>query len=55
VSVPIHWGTYWPIGFRWFRGWGRHGAPGRFIRAASEIAPDAMIRATEIGAEVDLR
>jgi L-ascorbate metabolism protein UlaG (beta-lactamase superfamily) len=55
VSVPIHWGTYWPIGFRWLRRSGRHGPPARFIRAASELAPDAMIRATDIGAEVDLR
>ncbi|HEX4898199.1 MAG TPA: MBL fold metallo-hydrolase [Candidatus Limnocylindrales bacterium] len=55
VSVPIHWGTYWPMGFGWIRRWGRHGAPTRFIRAASELAPDAMIRATDIGAEVDLR
>lgn len=51
LSVPIHWGTYWPIGFRRWR----QSAPARFIRAASELAPDAIIRATDIGAEVDLR
>jgi L-ascorbate metabolism protein UlaG (beta-lactamase superfamily) len=55
LSVPIHWGTYWPAGLRWLRPGHRHGPPSRFIRAASELAPDAIIRATEIGAEVDLR
>lgn len=55
VSVPIHWGTYWPVGLRWLRPERRHGPPARFVRAASELAPGAIIRATEIGAEVDLR
>jgi L-ascorbate metabolism protein UlaG (beta-lactamase superfamily) len=55
LSVPIHWGTYWPVGLRWLRPERRHGPPARFVRAASELAPGAIIRATEIGAEVDLR
>jgi L-ascorbate metabolism protein UlaG (beta-lactamase superfamily) len=55
LSVPIHWGTYWPVGLRWLRPERRHGPPGRFVRAASELAPGAIIRATEIGAEVDLQ
>lgn len=55
LTVPIHWGTYWPAGFAWLRPGRRHGPPGKFERAASELAPGAIIRATEIGAEVDLR
>lgn len=55
LSVPIHWGTYWPAGLRWLRPGRRHGPPSRFIRAAAELAPGAIIRATEVGAEVDLR
>jgi L-ascorbate metabolism protein UlaG (beta-lactamase superfamily) len=55
ISVPIHWGTYWPAGLRWLRPERQHGPPLRFVRAASELAPGAIIRATEIGAEVDLR
>lgn len=55
LSVPIHWGTYWPAGLRWLRPDRRRGPPQRFVRAAAELAPGAIIRATEIGAEVDLR
>jgi len=55
LSVPIHWGTFWPAGLRWLRPGRRHGPPSQFIRAAAELAPGAIIRATEVGAEVDLR
>lgn len=55
ITVPIHWGTYWPAGLRWLRPGRRHGPPTQLVRAASELAPDAIIRPTEIGAEVDLR
>lgn len=55
LTVPIHWGTYWPAGLRWLRPTRRHGPPAQLVRAASELAPDAIIRPTDIGAEVDLR
>jgi L-ascorbate metabolism protein UlaG (beta-lactamase superfamily) len=55
LAVPIHWGTYWPAGMRRFRPGRRAGPPVDFVRAASELAPEAGIRPTEIGAEVDLR
>jgi L-ascorbate metabolism protein UlaG (beta-lactamase superfamily) len=55
LSVPIHWGTYWPAGLRWLRPGLRRGPAESFVRAAAELAPGAIIRATEIGAEVDLR
>jgi L-ascorbate metabolism protein UlaG (beta-lactamase superfamily) len=55
LVVPIHWGTYWPAGLRHLRSARRAGPPGAFIRAAAELAPEASVRATEVGAEVDLR
>jgi L-ascorbate metabolism protein UlaG (beta-lactamase superfamily) len=55
LTVPIHWGTYWPAGFRWLRPERRHGPPRRLVRAAAELAPDVEVRATEIGDLVDLR
>jgi L-ascorbate metabolism protein UlaG (beta-lactamase superfamily) len=55
LVVPIHWGTYAPAGLGWLRHGGRHGPPADLLRAASELAPDAVIRPTEIGSQVDVR
>lgn len=54
VAVPIHWGTYWPSGFGWFRR-GRQTEPAtEFARAAAELAPTTRVRPTAIGETVEL-
>ena len=55
IAVPIHWGTYWPIGLTWLRPARRYGPPKHFLEAAAELAPDARIRVTEIGHPVNLQ
>ncbi len=51
VAVPIHWGTYRPIGSR------RSAAerpPERFVRLAADAAPDVDVRVLEVGETLEL-
>jgi L-ascorbate metabolism protein UlaG (beta-lactamase superfamily) len=44
VAVPIHYGTFWPLGIRWLRKRVFH-EPGReFAEAARTMAPDVEVR-----------
>lgn len=48
-AVPVHYGTYWPIGLDGVRPHEFH-APGEdFVRHAARLAPDAAVHALEHG------
>jgi L-ascorbate metabolism protein UlaG (beta-lactamase superfamily) len=53
LAVPIHWGTYFPVGLR--RRWGDRLSepPLEFARLASEQAPDVRVEVLEPGEGID--
>jgi L-ascorbate metabolism protein UlaG (beta-lactamase superfamily) len=49
-ALPIHWGTYWPMGMR--RSW-RFTDPGaRFAAEAEAVVPDVDVRVVQVGERV---
>jgi hypothetical protein len=46
-AMPIHWGTYWPIGLH--RGWRFAQPGGRFAEEAARSTPEVDVRMGEIG------
>jgi len=52
--VPIHWGTYWPIGLERIRPHLLADPPRDLVRIAAELAPDVRVLPTEIGERVAL-
>ena len=54
VAIPIHWGTFYPVGLRLLRP-GPLTEPAReFERLASRVAPDVEVRVVETGSETTL-
>jgi L-ascorbate metabolism protein UlaG (beta-lactamase superfamily) len=51
VAVPIHWGTYRPIGSR---GRSAERPPDVFVRLAAEVARDVDVRVLEVGETLEL-
>jgi L-ascorbate metabolism protein UlaG (beta-lactamase superfamily) len=51
VAVPIHWGTYWPIGRRGPR---LTQPPREFALEAAEVAPDVDVRILSPGDTLEL-
>lgn len=49
VAVPIHWGTFFPIGLRRFAGHHLVTPPREFERLAGSYAPDTEVRVIEPG------
>jgi L-ascorbate metabolism protein UlaG (beta-lactamase superfamily) len=49
VAIPIHWGTYGPIGMRWMQMPFMHHPPYAFERHAGIIAPDVQVEILEPG------
>lgn len=49
VAVPIHWGTFAPIGLLSRLAEGRHGPAQRFARIVSERSPDTDVRILKPG------
>lgn len=54
VAVPIHWGTFFPLGLRRLRPRFLTEPPREFARLAAELAPDVDVRILEPGSETTL-
>lgn len=52
IAVPIHWGTYTPVGAGRLWPWLLESAPARFAEQAREQAPDCEVRVLEPGESV---
>lgn len=54
VAIPIHWGTYSPIGFGLFRPWFLSQPPLEFAQHVAIIAPNVKVRVLQPGQSLDL-
>jgi L-ascorbate metabolism protein UlaG (beta-lactamase superfamily) len=54
VAVPIHWGTFYPVGLRRLRPEPLVRPPLEFARLAKELAPEVEVRVLQPGAETSL-
>jgi L-ascorbate metabolism protein UlaG (beta-lactamase superfamily) len=54
VVIPIHWGTFFPVGLRLLRPEPLRHPPRELARLAAEVAPDVEVRILEPGAETSL-
>jgi L-ascorbate metabolism protein UlaG (beta-lactamase superfamily) len=54
IAVPIHWGTFYPIGLRRLRPEPLVEPPLEFARLARELAPEVEVRVLEPGSEMAL-
>jgi L-ascorbate metabolism protein UlaG (beta-lactamase superfamily) len=54
VVVPIHWGTFFPVGLRLLRPEPLRQPPRELARLAAQVAPDVEVRILEPGAETAL-
>jgi L-ascorbate metabolism protein UlaG (beta-lactamase superfamily) len=54
LAVPIHWGTFYPIGLRRFRPEPFTEPPQEFARLAGRRTPEVEVRVLEPGSETDL-
>jgi L-ascorbate metabolism protein UlaG (beta-lactamase superfamily) len=54
LAVPIHWGTFYPIGLRMLRPEPLTEPPREFARLASRLAPGVEVRVLEPGSETAL-
>ncbi|QES47380.1 hypothetical protein DEJ50_05620 [Streptomyces venezuelae] len=52
AAVPVHYGTYWPIGMDAVRPHEFHAPGGEFVRHAARLAPKVAVRAPEHGERV---
>lgn len=54
LAVPIHWGTFYPVGLRRLRPDPLVQPPLEFARLTRELAPDVEVRVLQPGAETQL-
>jgi L-ascorbate metabolism protein UlaG (beta-lactamase superfamily) len=54
VAVPIHWGTYWPVGLGRFRSHLLSDPPRAFARLVAQTAPGVEVRVVLPGGAVDV-
>jgi L-ascorbate metabolism protein UlaG (beta-lactamase superfamily) len=54
LAVPIHWGTFFPIGMRWLRPRFLTEPPLEFERLAARLAPEVDVRILEPGSGMSL-
>ena len=54
LAVPIHWGTFYPIGLRRLRPEPLTEPPLEFARLAAELAPEVEVRVLQPGSETEL-
>jgi L-ascorbate metabolism protein UlaG (beta-lactamase superfamily) len=54
IAIPIHWGTYSPIGFGLFRPWFLSQPPLEFAKNAALIAPNVIVQVLQPGQSFDL-
>jgi len=54
IAVPIHWGTFYPVGLRRLRPEPLLRPPLEFARLAKELAPEVEVRVLQPGSETSL-
>jgi L-ascorbate metabolism protein UlaG (beta-lactamase superfamily) len=54
IAVPIHWGTFYPLGLRRFRPEHLAKPPHDFARLAEQLAPEVEVRVLQPGSETVL-
>ena len=54
VAIPIHWGTYRPVGFRWMGLPYLSRPPADFAAFAATLAPEVVVRVLEPGQSLEL-
>jgi L-ascorbate metabolism protein UlaG (beta-lactamase superfamily) len=54
LAVPIHWGTYTPVGAPRLWPWLASEAARRFARDAARVAPEVEVRVLAVGQSLDL-
>jgi L-ascorbate metabolism protein UlaG (beta-lactamase superfamily) len=54
VAIPIHWGTYCPLGLHWLRPSFLSRPPRDFADLARELAPEVDVRILEPGGNLDV-
>jgi L-ascorbate metabolism protein UlaG (beta-lactamase superfamily) len=54
IAVPIHWGTFCPIGFGWRRWRYLTEPPRELARHAAELAPEVRVHVLQPGESVEL-
>ncbi|MFD3550038.1 MBL fold metallo-hydrolase [Streptomyces sp. NPDC058655] len=54
AAIPVHYGTYWPIGMDAVRPHEFHAPGEEFVRAAARVAPEVAVRAPAHGEPVRL-
>jgi L-ascorbate metabolism protein UlaG (beta-lactamase superfamily) len=54
LAVPIHWGTFYPVGLRRLRPDPLVRPPLEFARLARDLAPDVEVRVLQPGSETSL-
>ena|SRR5436190_4550893 len=54
LAVPIHWGTFYPVGLRRLRPAPLERPPLEFARLAKELAPEVEVRVLQPGSETSL-
>ena len=55
VAIPIHWGTFYPVGLRALRPEPLTEPPHEFARLASRLTPDVEVRILQPGSETTLQ
>lgn len=54
LAIPIHWGTFFPVGLARWRGRLLHEPPREFAARVSELAPEVEVRVLEPGEKLEL-
>jgi L-ascorbate metabolism protein UlaG (beta-lactamase superfamily) len=54
IAVPIHWGTFFPVGLKRFAGHHLVVPPHEYQRLASAYAPDTEVRVLEPGSKLSV-
>ncbi len=55
LTIPIHWGAFYPAGLGMFKTDYLHAPPMRFAEHAAEMAPDVKVRIVQPGQSLSLR
>ena len=53
IAVPIHWGTFFPIGLKRIRPGRLTDPPHEFVRYVRELAPEVDVHVLPVGGSVE--
>jgi L-ascorbate metabolism protein UlaG (beta-lactamase superfamily) len=54
LAIPIHWGTFYPLGIGWTHPRFLSDPPRTFVGYAVELAPEVPVRILEPGQSIEL-